>query len=172
MIHGGWRRIHVFWGFSFFPCLILYFEAEHTWLVASSADNMLHPCLLQVQITVGERPTNNNRQIKWSSSEHLSLQNWRVSMFSHSYLNSVLTGQKLNLCFHDLISCRTQERLDKHWVVCQWFFFFLSSQCPRSSRAARSSLRSMEWWMASTASLESPQISRNCGRRYTLFIYL
>lgn len=124
MIHGGWRRIHVFWGFSFFPCLILYFEAEHTWLVASSADNMLHPCLLQVQITVGERPTNNNRQIKWSSSEHLSLQNWRVSMFSHSYLNSVLTGQKLNLCFHDLISCRTQERLDKHWVVCQWFFFF------------------------------------------------
>lgn len=40
----------------------------------------------------------------------------------------------------------------------------LCSQCPRSSRAARSSSRSTEWWTAFTGSLELLQISRNCGK--------
>lgn len=50
-------------------------------------------------------------------------------------------------------------------------FSFLFLQFHKSSKAALSLLRSTGWWMASTDCLESPQISRNCGTRLTLFIY-
>ena len=60
---------------------------------------------------------------------------------------SVKTGQILSEVFSDDTRCS------------------LSSQCPRSSRAAPSSSRSTAWRTASTASLGSPPTSRSCGRR-------
>lgn len=49
------------------------------------------------------------------------------------------------------------------WVMTRCLFVFCS-QCPKSSRAAPNSSRNTAWWMASTASLGLPQISRNYGR--------
>lgn len=52
--------------------------------------------------------------------------------------------------------------LSKDWKW--WIAVVFVWQCPRSSRAARNSLRSTAWWTAFTACLELLQISRNCGK--------
>lgn len=95
-------------------------------------------------------------QSRWQAKrkEH---RNALIHGFNHAYPCAVL------------LSDQGEVGIIKWRCVPSCYFIYLQS--PKSSKAALSLLRSMEWWMASTDCLESPQISRNCGERLTLFIY-
>ncbi len=174
------KKLCVFLRFFFFclsisntESLALCSEAERTWLAASLEENILSHCLLHPQncTEVENRlKANQQHQIrKWNifwgssgcicfsfqgSSFSLSSKSAFPSQWLKSYTDSELTHQKQRV-----IRLSTLDASDDT--------LSFSSQCPRSSRAAPSSSRSTVWWTASTASLESLQISRNCGNTHT-----